>query len=195
VVGLAAARTYDADASEHDLALRRILTPAAKYWVCKRTPHAMAEAMEVTGGAGYVEEGPFGRLFRESPLNSIWEGSGNVMCLDVLRALARGPQCQEALLHEWQGARGFHPHWDAACQDVEAAFRNPQLSTDEAAARGLTEQLTLLTQASLLMAHAPEPVAVAFCETRLSRRWRGTLGSAPMTGAAAMVERALASAG
>ena len=194
-LALRLARTYDADASEHDLALRRILTPAAKYWVCKRTPHAMAEAMEVTGGAGYVEEGPFGRLFRESPLNSIWEGSGNVMCLDVLRALARGPQCQEALLHEWQGARGFHPHWDAACQDVEAAFRNPQLSTDEAAARGLTEQLALLTQASLLMAHAPEPVAVAFCETRLSRRWRGTLGSAPMTGAAAMVERALASAG
>lgn len=194
-LALRLARTYDADASEHDLPLRRILTPAAKYWVCKRTPHAMAEAMEVTGGAGYVEEGPFGRLFRESPLNSIWEGSGNVMCLDVLRALARGPQCQEALLHEWQGARGFHAHWDAACQDVEAAFRNPQLSTDEAAARGLTEQLALLTQASLLMAHAPEPVAVAFCETRLSRRWRGTLGSAPMTGAAAMVERALASAG
>jgi putative acyl-CoA dehydrogenase len=190
-LALRLARTYDAQASESELALRRILTPAAKYWVCKRTPQAMAEAMEVTGGAGYVEEGPFGRLFRESPLNSIWEGSGNVMCLDVLRALARGPQCQEALQQEWQGARGFHADWDAAYQDLVSTLAHPQHSTDEAAARGLTEQLALLMQASLLIAHAPESVAVAFCQTRLSRKWRGTLGSAPIPGAAAIVERAL----
>ncbi|MFM8590361.1 MAG: acyl-CoA dehydrogenase family protein, partial [Limnohabitans sp.] len=145
------ARTYDSDAGESEQALRRVLTPAAKYWVCKRLPHAMAEAMEVTGGAGYVEEGPFGRLYRESPLNSIWEGSGNVMCIDVLRALARGPQCRDVLAHEWQAARGQHAVFDAALQEALALLQRPQQDSDEFAARHLAERIALLTQASLLI--------------------------------------------
>jgi len=188
------ARTYDSDATESELALRRVLTPAAKYWVCKRLPHAMAEAMEVTGGAGYVEEGPFGRLFRESPLNSIWEGSGNVMCIDVLRALARGPQCRDALAQEWQAARGQHEAFDAACQESLALLQRPQQDSDEFAARHLAERIALLTQASLLIRHAPEAVAAGFCATRLAGGWRGTLGTVALPQARALIARALVEA-
>ena len=190
-LALRLARTYDADANAHDLALRRVLTPATKYWVCKRTPHAVAEAMEVTGGAGYVEEGPFGRLFRESPLNSIWEGSGNVMCLDVLRALARGPECMQALRDEWQAAKGFHPMCDAALTSLDAHMAGDHWR-DESGARWLAERIALLTQASLLIRHAPESVAVGFCKTRLGGDWRGTLGSLAIDQAPAIVQRALA---
>src|SRR5687767_15666348 len=91
------ARAFDAQQDESEAALRRLLTPVAKYWICKRGPMVGAEAMEVLGGNGYVEEGPIARRFRELPLNSIWEGSGNIMCLDVLRALSREPQAREAL--------------------------------------------------------------------------------------------------
>ena len=188
------ARTYDSDATESELALRRVLTPAAKYWVCKRLPHAMAEAMEVTGGAGYVEEGPFGRLFRESPLNSIWEGSGNVMCIDVLRALARGPQCRDALAQEWQAARGQHAAFDAALQESLVLLQRPQQDSDEFAARHLAERIALLTQASLLIRHAPEAVAAGFCATRLAGGWRGTLGTVALPQARALIDRALVEA-
>jgi putative acyl-CoA dehydrogenase len=150
----------------------------------------MAEAMEVTGGAGYVEEGPFGRLFRESPLNSIWEGSGNVMCLDVLRALARGPHSRAALADEWQAARGQHASFDAALADALTLLQRPQLD-DEHSARYLSERIALLTQASLLIRHAPEAVASAFCASRLSGTWRGTLGSVALSQASALIDRAL----
>lgn len=189
-LALRLARTYDGDADAHDLALRRVLTPAAKYWVCKRTPHAVAEAMEVTGGAGYVEEGPFGRLFRESPLNSIWEGSGNVMCLDVLRAMARGPECLQALRDEWQAAKGFHPSWDSAASDFETHMAHADWR-DESGARWLTERIALLTQASLLIRHAPESVAAGFCASRLGGGWRGTLGSQGLERTQELVQRAL----
>ena len=193
-LALRLARTYDSDASEGELALRRVLTPAAKYWVCKRLPHAMAEAMEVTGGAGYVEEGPFGRLFRESPLNSIWEGSGNVMCIDVLRAFARGPQCRDALADEWQAARGQQAAFDAALDATLALLQRPQQDGDEFAARHLAERIALLTQASLLIRHAPEPVAAGFCATRLAGGWRGTLGTVALPQARALIDRALVEA-
>jgi len=190
-LALRLARSHDSDADDAELALRRVLTPAAKYWVCKRLPHAMAEAMEVTGGAGYVEEGPFGRLFRESPLNSIWEGSGNVMCLDVLRALARGPQCRDALALQWQAACGQHAAFDAAVEASLALLQRPQQDTDAFAARHLTERIALLTQASLLIRHAPEPVAAGFCATRLAGGWRGTLGTVALPQAQALIDRAL----
>ena len=190
-LALRLARTYDSDASDSELALRRVLTPASKYWVCKRLPHFMAEAMEVTGGAGYVEEGPFGRLFRESPLNSIWEGSGNVMCIDVLRSLARGPQCRDALAHEWQAARGQHAVFDAAQAQALAWLQRPMQDGDEFAARHLSERMALLTQASLLIRHAPEVVASAFCLARLGDGWRGTMGSMALPQARALIERAL----
>lgn len=190
-LALRLARSYDSDAGEAELALRRVLTPASKYWVCKRLPHFMAEAMEVTGGAGYVEEGPFGRLFRESPLNSIWEGSGNVMCLDVLRALARGPQCREALADEWLAARGQHADFDAALEGQLAQLQRAPQEGDEFAARQLAERIALLTQASLLIRHAPAPVAAGFCATRLAGGWRGTLGTVALAQARALIARAL----
>jgi putative acyl-CoA dehydrogenase len=96
-LSLRLARAFDAQEDEAESLLRRILTPVAKYWICKRCPTLVAEAMEVHGGNGYVEEGPMPRLFRQSPLNSIWEGSGNVMCLDTLRAMARHPKSAEVL--------------------------------------------------------------------------------------------------
>jgi len=188
------ARTYDSDAGEHDLALRRVLTPAAKYWVCKRLPHFMAEAMEVMGGAGYVEEGPFGRLFRESPLNSIWEGSGNVMCLDVLRSLARGPQCADALMTEWQAVRGMHTAFDAALGEFATVLTRPRQDSDELGARWLAERIGVLTQAALLLRHAPTVVADAFCASRLAGGWRGTFGSMAMPQARALMDRALVEA-
>ena len=97
VLAMRLARAFDAQADEAQSLLRRILTPAAKYWICKRGPAVAAEAMEVLGGNGFVEEGPLARVYRQMPLNSIWEGAGNVMCLDVLRALARDTRCIEAL--------------------------------------------------------------------------------------------------
>ena len=112
-VTLRLARTFEADASEAERALARVATPALKYWLCKRAPFVVAEAMEVLGGNGYVEESPLPRLYREAPLNSIWEGSGNVMCLDVLRATRREPAAVEALLAELALARGGNSRLDA----------------------------------------------------------------------------------
>ncbi len=179
------ARTFDADADATQQALRRVLTPAAKYWICKRLPHVMAESMEVLGGNGYVEEGPFGRLFRESPLNSIWEGSGNVMCLDVLRALGRGHESAEALRALWQDARGLHPAYDAQVRATEAWLFDPARSLEEHTARAWTERIALLTQAALLWRHAPQENAALFVETRLGTDWRGTMGSHPALAAQA----------
>jgi putative acyl-CoA dehydrogenase len=100
------ARAFDAQEDEGESLLRRILTPVAKFWICKRCPTLVAEAMEVHGGNGYVDEGPMPRLFKQSPLNSIWEGSGNVMCLDTLRAMARHPKSLEVLAAEIAPALG-----------------------------------------------------------------------------------------
>jgi putative acyl-CoA dehydrogenase len=107
------ARTFEAGASDAERALARMATPALKYWLCKRAPWVVAEAMEVLGGNGYVEESALPRLYREAPLNSIWEGSGNVMCLDVLRAARREPAAVEALLAELDLARGGNALLDA----------------------------------------------------------------------------------
>src|SRR6185369_17058436 len=111
-LSLRLARTYEADASAHELALRRVLTPATKFWICKRGPAVAAEAMEVLGGNGYVEEMPLARIYRQMPLNSIWEGSGNVMGLDVLRALARHPRCLDVLAEELAHARTGNAAFD-----------------------------------------------------------------------------------
>ncbi len=107
------AAAFDAQADERSSLLRRLLTPAAKYWICKRGPSVAAEAMEVLGGNGYVEEGPMARLYRQMPLNSIWEGSGNVMCLDVLRAIAKHPNCIDALTAEVAPVLGHDKRLDA----------------------------------------------------------------------------------
>ena len=115
------ARAFESDAPS-EIALRRALTSAAKFWVCKRGCELAAEAMEVLGGNGYTEELPLARIVREMPVNSIWEGSGNIMCLDVLRAFAKSPATCEVVLHELSGARGGDRHFDAAFERFAAAL-------------------------------------------------------------------------
>jgi putative acyl-CoA dehydrogenase len=154
----------------HEALVARVLTPAAKYWICKRLPGAVAEAMEVMGGNGYVEEGPFARFYREAPLNSIWEGSGNVMCLDVLRALSRAPDARDALAAELDRARGADRALDAFAAALLADLARPDAG--EGAARALTGRIALAWQGALLHA-AGSPAAGAFCAARLGA---GSLG-------------------
>jgi len=160
------ARAYDhAGEDPAERAFARIATAVGKYWVCKRAPQTIGEAMECLGGNGYVEDAILARLYREAPVNAIWEGSGNVICLDVLRAIVREPDALPALRAEIALARGADRRLDAAIARLDAALADP---TDaEARARRLVEQLALALQASLLVRHAPAPVADAFCAARL----------------------------
>jgi putative acyl-CoA dehydrogenase len=178
------ARAYDED----DPAFRRFATAVMKYWVCKRaTPHA-AEALECLGGNGYVEESGMPRLLRDSPLNSIWEGSGNVAVLDVLRATVREPDGLPAFLAECEEARGGNALLDAHLDRLRARAAAPDPQFE---ARRMVEELAVALQASLLVRHAPAAVADAFCAARLGERGRvyGTLP--PGVDAPAIVERAL----
>jgi putative acyl-CoA dehydrogenase len=153
------ARAYDRRADdEREAAFARIATAIAKYWICKRGPGHAAEALECVGGNGYVEESVLPRLYRQQPLLSIWEGSGNVVCLDVLRAVQREPETVEALLDEIRLAG--HAGATAAAEDALARL-------DEPTARHAVERLALALQASLLVRHAPPAVADAFCASRL----------------------------
>jgi putative acyl-CoA dehydrogenase len=160
------ARAYDHAAEDAgERAFARIATAVGKYWVCKRAPAMIVEAMECLGGNGYVEESVLPRLYREAPVNAIWEGSGNVICLDVLRAMTREPECVPALLAELRAARGADRRHDAADVELEGWLARP--GELEPAARRLVERLALALQASLLLRAAPAPVADAFCATRL----------------------------
>ena len=141
----------------------RIATPVVKYWICKRNPGHSAEALECLGGNGYVEESGMPRLFRQSPLNGVWEGSGNVICLDVLRAMAREPESVEAFREELRAAAGADARYDRALADLEGAMTAP----DESTARRLVEQMAMVLQASLLLRHAPGFVGEAFVAARL----------------------------
>ena len=154
------ARAFDDD----EIALRRVLTPAAKYWICKRAMAVTGEAMEVLGGNGYVEESPMPRLYREAPVNSIWEGSGNIMCLDVLRALERAPESADALRAELARARGADARLDSYVKRLEAMLASP----NEAQARRLAETIVLALQGALLVRCAPPAVADAFCGRQLA---------------------------
>jgi putative acyl-CoA dehydrogenase len=165
------ARAYDRSEGP----FRRIATAVAKFWVCKRAAPMVAEALECLGGNGYVEESGLPRIYREAPLNSIWEGSGNVICLDVLRALTKEPQAREALLQEIREARGADRRLDAAIDSAEASLVRP----DEAQARTLVESLALALQGSLLARFAPKEVGDAFCATRLARDHGFTFGTLP----------------
>ena len=144
-------------------AFARIATAAGKYWICKRAPAFVNEAQECLGGAGYVEESILPRLYRQAPLNSIWEGSGNIQCLDVLRALHREPESGAALFAELDVARLMHPAFDAALDGLRLAVQAPV----EAGARLLVERMALALQASVLL-RAASPIAAAFCESRLA---------------------------
>jgi putative acyl-CoA dehydrogenase len=162
----AADRAARGDAAE--AALLRLALPAAKYWICKRTPMITGEALECLGGNGYVEDySPMPRLLRDSPLNSIWEGSGNVTALDVLRALARSPDSADALLAEADLAAD-DPQAAAAAASLRTLLKEAQASGDQRHARRLAGQLAVTLQASLLARHAPAAVWDAFAATRLS---------------------------
>lgn len=188
-LSLRMARAFDAQDDESETLLRRLLTPAAKYWICKRGPELAAEAMEVMGGNGYVEEGIHARIYREMPVNSIWEGSGNVMCLDVLRAIAKSPRTVEVLQGELALATGRHAAYDQYLTQLQRQFSQPERETQ---ARRLTQSLTLAMQASLLLQHAPEAVADAFCRSRLAGDWGDSFGTLPAnTDFALLIGRAL----
>ena len=177
-LGLRTARAVDeAGDGPEPRALARIGTAIAKYWVCKRAPGHAFEALECHGGPGYIEDGPMARLYREAPLNSIWEGSGNVLCLDVLRAMAREEEAVPALLAEIDAARGGHPALDRAADALRDDLSRPEAF--ESGARALTERMALALQASLLVRHAPQAVADAFCAARLGERWTGAYGTLP----------------
>lgn len=157
------ARAFDRMQSDaHEKIMTRLLTPIAKYWLCKRLPPFVAEALECLGGNGYVEDWPLARLYREAPLNGVWEGSGNVICLDVLRALRKLPGAIEALEAELAGGN------DARFARFAAhAIAQARSVSSEAEARCVTENLALALQAGLLIRHAPAAVADAFCVSRL----------------------------
>ncbi|MDX1380644.1 MAG: acyl-CoA dehydrogenase family protein [Xanthomonadales bacterium] len=147
-------------------ALSRILTAVGKYWICRRAITGAAEALECTGGNGMVQPSPLARMYVDAPVNSIWEGSGNIQCLDVLRAAAREPESAEALLDLLGERRGDHPAYDGVLDRVAGAFSGDGPRPD--IARSLTENLALLAQAGLVMQHAPAPLAEAFCDARLA---------------------------
>ena len=190
-LGLRTARAVDeAGDGPEARALARIGTAVAKYWVCKRAPGHAFEALECHGGPGYIEDGPMARLYREAPLNSIWEGSGNVLCLDVLRAMARDEEAVPAVLAELDAARGAHPALDRAADALRDDLSRPE--EFEPGARALTERMAVALQASLLVRHAPQAVADAFCASRLGDRWTGSYGAlAPGTDTDAILSRAL----
>jgi putative acyl-CoA dehydrogenase len=157
--------------------VRRLGTAVAKYWICKRGPALAAEALECLGGNGYVEESGLPRLYREAPLNSIWEGAGNVNCLDVLRAMQRQPESVAALLEEVGAARGAEARLDAAASHLEAELADPR--DLEARARRVVERLALCLQGALLVRHGHPAVADAFCASRLAGDWGWALGTLP----------------
>ncbi len=176
--------------SEGERLLARIGAPIAKYWVAKRTSAVVVEALECHGGNGFIEESPMARHYREAPLNSVWEGSGNVICLDVLRSLEREPGSLHALLDELRKAAGADRRYDAQLSALESDL--PELIRHEGQARRLTERLALMLQGALLLRHAPHAVADAFIATRLGGRWSGHFGDLPPgVDAAALARRAV----
>ncbi|CAL9594742.1 Putative acyl-CoA dehydrogenase AidB [Nocardiopsis dassonvillei] len=168
-------RSVHGDGAE--TAFRRLAVAVSKFWVTKRQPAHAAEALECLGGNGYVEESGMPRLFRDSPLNSIWEGSGNVAALDVLRAMGRSPESVEAFFAELGAARGVDDHYDTAVKRLEQVLGDPEEA--EYRARSVVELMALTLQASVLLRHSPTPVAEAFTASRLGGEWGHVFGTLP----------------
>jgi len=164
-------------AEQHEDAFSRIATAIAKFWVCKRAPWAVYESMECLGGGGYVEESILPRLYREAPVNAIWEGSGNVICLDVRRALAREPHTRDALHTELERGRGNHPRYDEAFAKIDSCL-SPQ-GLEDRQLRITVGRLAAMLQASLLMQSAPDFVVDAYCESRLGAEPQNVFGMLP----------------
>lgn len=173
-LGLRVSRAMD---TPKEAALARIGTAVAKYWNCKRCPSLVVEALECHGGPGYVEESIMPRLYREAPLNSIWEGSGNIMGLDVLRAMGREPEAIPAVMAELEAACGNHPHLDRAIDDLKEEVADPDGL--ETRMRSVTELIALCWQGALLTQHGHAEMAEAFCASRLAPRYRGAFGTLP----------------
>jgi putative acyl-CoA dehydrogenase len=174
------AGAYDREAAHPaERHLRRLATAAGKYWICKRAAVQIGEAMECLGGDGFTEEVILPRLYREAPLNSMWEGSGNVICLDVQRALRNQPETADALLGELRSAAGGDRRLDAATRALEADLREGR--REQGDGRRLAERIAVTLQASLLVRHAPAPVADAFCASRLAGEGGVCFGTLPCT--------------
>jgi putative acyl-CoA dehydrogenase len=172
------ARSFDhRESDDRERAFCRVATAIAKYWLCKRSPMHVGEALECLGGNGYVEESIMPRLYREAPLYSIWEGSGNVMCLDVLRALTKDPATVEALLAEFKSTAGADPRLDKYLEGIGA--RLTAAADDKYAARDLTEKLALALQASLVVRYSSPPMAEAFIASRLAAQHGHAFGTLP----------------
>ena len=170
------AALYDDSADNADAAtLARLAVAVGKYWSNKRVPTIVAEAMESHGGAGYVEESIMPRLYREAPLNGIWEGSGNVICLDVLRAIKKEPASLELLFEEIERAKGQDPYLDRSVEELKKEFTDE--NNLEHRARRITEHLALLLQGSLLVQHTPPAIYHSFCRSRLEGDWAYSLGT------------------
>jgi putative acyl-CoA dehydrogenase len=190
VLAVRLAAAVDAAGDPHEAALRRIALPLAKFWVCKRTPGFVAEALECLGGNGYVEESGLPLRYREAPLNSVWEGSGNVNALDVLRALGREPEALNAWVTEVGRARGGDQRLDRAVDDTLALLGDT--GSLEVGARRLAGRMAACLQGALLVRFAPAEVADAFCGSRLGTSYDGTFGAltSSVSDLRAIVERA-----
>ncbi len=162
------ARALDRGDDANEQLFVRLATALGKYWICKRAPQHVNEAQECLGGLGYVEEHVLPRLYREAPVNSIWEGSGNVQCIDLLRALSRSPETIDVLVDELAGAMGAHPSFDAAATRLATDLRRGE--PDPFEARMLAERMAVLLQASVLIRHANAAIAAAFVDARLGPR-------------------------
>ncbi|HEX6362904.1 MAG TPA: isovaleryl-CoA dehydrogenase [Albitalea sp.] len=178
-LALRLARTLDRPGDAQEAQMRRLLTPIAKFWICKRGSHFAQEAMECLGGNGYVEEGGEGvmaRIYREMPVNSIWEGAGNIMALDLLRALRKEAAAADALQRELAPARGAHAAFDRFAAALPARI---DAAVAEGDARRLAEDVALAVQAALLRQHATDAVFDAFCSSRLGGDWGHAFGTLP----------------
>lgn len=177
--------------TDHDKQLARLATPVGKYLICKAAPAMINEAQECLGGNGYVEESILPRLYRQAPLNSIWEGSGNVQCLDLLRALAKSPESLEALEAELAPAMGRHAAFDAHCETLRARLKNG--AADPAGARILAGDITRAIQAAILLTGDTPWIGEAFCAARLKPRRPDVYGTAGLGEIAhAIIDRAAA---
>ncbi|MBB5319712.1 isovaleryl-CoA dehydrogenase [Marinobacter oulmenensis] len=183
------ARALDSQDQEHERLLTRLATPIGKYWICKRTPNHAYEAMECIGGSGVMEDCIMPRLFRESPVNAIWEGSGNVQCLDTLRAMQKEPESLDAFFREVAEAKGADRRFDQFLANLQTDFGD--VSDFQYRARNLVDRMALAMQASLLLRYSDPHVADAFCASRLQSAGGMNYGNLPSgTDPAAIIKRA-----
>jgi putative acyl-CoA dehydrogenase len=173
-LALRLARAFDRGHEDREAAWRRVMTPLVKYWTTKMAPAFIAEAMECLGGNGYVEDSRLPRFFREAPVNAIWEGSGTVMALDLVRALKKTPEAVGLVLEDLRAAGSDHPTLARSIDAVEDVLQEPALI--DARARMLAEKLALVAAGVVLRGASPEPVSEAWLSTRLGGSFRQTYG-------------------